>query len=88
MPPKSERDCGLIKNYAQNRKKLQKTIDKQKKKVYNTIENKAGLSALTYLQKRSRVNKRLDATILSGFVPCGDLCLCTVIFFRLEVFNN
>ena len=60
---------------------MQKTIDKQEKKVYNTIENKAGLSALTYLQKRSRVNKRFDATILSGFVPCGDLCLCTVIFF-------
>ena len=27
--------------------------------VYNTIENKAGLSALTYLQLGSRVNKRL-----------------------------
>jgi hypothetical protein len=40
-------------------KKMQKTIDKQEKKVYNTIENKAGLSALTYLQQGSRVNKRL-----------------------------
>ena len=31
-------------------KKCKKAIDKWGKKVYNTIENKAGLSALTYLQ--------------------------------------
>ena len=49
--------------------------------VYNTIENKAGLSALTYLQQGSRVNKRLIPLSQVVLVPCGDLCLCTVIFF-------
>jgi hypothetical protein len=34
-------------------KKCKKTIDKRDKKVYNTIENKAELSALTYLQGQS-----------------------------------
>ncbi|MBO7273877.1 MAG: hypothetical protein J6V22_03380 [Clostridia bacterium] len=31
-------------------KKCKKTIDKRGKMVYNTIENKAEFSALTYLQ--------------------------------------
>ena len=38
-------------------------------------------SPLSPTCKGSRVNKTPYATILSGFVPCGDLCLCTVIFF-------
>ena len=38
---------------------MQKTLDKRVRMVYNTIENKAELSALTYLQQGSRVNKRL-----------------------------
>ena len=65
------------------RKKCEKALDKREEMVYNNTENKAELSALTLLQMGSRVNRRLYATILSGFVPCGDLCLCTVIFISL-----
>lgn len=43
----------LQKENKKIRKKCKKTIDKQSKMVYNTIENKAELSALTYLQGQS-----------------------------------
>ena len=56
--------------------------------VYNTIENKAELSALTYLQQGSRVNKRLYATILSGACAVRrPVSLYGYFLFRLEVFN-
>ena len=43
----------LEKENKKIQKKCKKTIDKWGKRVYNTIENKAELSALTYLQGQS-----------------------------------
>ena len=63
------------------RKKCKKALDKWERMVYNNTENKAEFSALTHLPRAVRLIKAFLPFLGAVAVPCGDLCLCTVIFF-------
>ena len=73
--------------FEKKRKNFEKAIDKRIGMWYNNPrENKAEHSALTSAPGATRVNIR-PLMIIGGELPCGDVCLCTVYFFRLEVLN-